>query len=206
MFRKGILPVLVAGLTVTAHGRVPQVRGQDAQSAPGAEACAAIARAAVPATTITSATYTEAGTAAGPNAPALPAHCVVRGAIAPRIGTGGRAYETRFELRLPTEWGGRFLYQGGGGNDGSRCGGDPRRNTGSFNGPALARRFAVVTTDAGHQGGGPEFALDPVARIDHAYAAHERTASTARALMGIYCVSHRSGATFSAVRGAAARD
>lgn len=185
MFKKGILPVLVAALTVTADGRVQQALGQDVRPGPGAVACAAIARADVPATTITSATYAEVGTTAGPNASALPAHCVVRGAIAPRVGEGGRPYETRFELRLPTEWTGRFFYQGGGGNDGTVA---PAigRNTGSFNGPALARGFAVVTTDAGHQGGGPEFALDPVARIDHAYAAHERTATTAKALIGVY--------------------
>ena len=50
------------------------------------------------------------------------------------------------------------------------------RNTGAFPGHGPARGFAVVTTDAGHQGGDAEFGLDPVARIDHAYAAHERTA------------------------------
>ncbi len=109
----------------------------------------------------------------------------MRGAIAPRVGADGKPYETRFELRLPTEWTGRFFYQGGGGNDGSVA---PAigRNTGSFNGPALARGFAVVTTDAGHQGGSAEFALDPTARIDHAYAAHERTATTAKTLIARY--------------------
>ncbi len=39
-----------------------------------------------------------------------------------------------------------------------------------------------MTTDAGHQGPTPEFGLDPVARVDHAYAAHERTATIAFAL------------------------
>ena len=183
--------VVVSGFVVVAHlhARQAQARGQDVQPVPGAVSCAAIARAAVPATTITSATYAEAGTTVGPNAPPLPAHCVVRGAIAPRVGEGGHPYETRFELRLPTEWTGRFFYQGGGGNDGTVA---PAigRNTGSFNGPALARGFAVVTTDAGHQGGGPEFALDPTARIDHAYAAHERTATTAKARCGAELAGH----------------
>jgi pimeloyl-ACP methyl ester carboxylesterase len=152
---------------------------------PGADACRALTAATLPATTITSASYSEAGAGPGPNAPVLPAHCVVRGAIAPRVGVDGKTYETRFELRLPTEWTGRFFYQGGGGNDGSVATA-LGRNTGSFNGLALTRGFAVVTTDAGHQGGGPEFGLDPVARIDHAYAAHERTATTARALIARY--------------------
>ena len=107
---------------------------------------------------------------------AQPAHCIVRGSAAPRTGADGKPYETRFELRLPTAWSGRFLYQGGGGNDGIVA---PAvgRNTGSFPDTGLQRGFAVVTTDAGHQGPTPEFGLDPVARVDHAYAAHERTAT-----------------------------
>jgi pimeloyl-ACP methyl ester carboxylesterase len=159
--------------------------GRAQEARPGADACTALMGAALPLTSITSASYADAGAAPGPNAPALPAHCVVRGAIAPRVGADGRPYETRFELRLPTDWSGRFFYQGGGGNDGNVA---PAigRNTGSFNGPALARGFAVVTTDAGHQGSGPEFGLDPTARVDHAYAAHERTATTARALITRY--------------------
>jgi feruloyl esterase len=114
-----------------------------------------------------------------------PAQCVVRGSAAPHTGTDGKAYETRFELRLPTTWNGRFLYQGGGGNDGTVA---PAvgRNTGSFPDTGLQRGFAVVTTDAGHQGGTAEFALDPVARIDHAYAAHERTYAIATAVLSRY--------------------
>jgi feruloyl esterase len=114
-----------------------------------------------------------------------PAHCVVRGSAAPRTGVDGKAYETRFELRLPTAWSGRFLYQGGGGNDGIVA---PAlgRNTGSFPDTGLQRGFAVVTTDAGHQGASAEFGLDPQARIDHAYAAHERTATIALAIVSRY--------------------
>jgi feruloyl esterase len=50
----------------------------------------------------------------------------------------------------------------------------------------LQRGFAVVTTDAGHQGPTPEFGLDPAARTDHAYAAHERTATIAFSLVARY--------------------
>jgi hypothetical protein len=46
-----------------------------------------------------------------------PAHCVVRGSAAPRTGADGKPHETRFELRLPTSWSGRFLYQDGGYRD-----------------------------------------------------------------------------------------
>ena len=145
---------------------------------PGAAACTALAAATfTPAATIT--TIYDAGSAS------QPAHCVVRGSAAPRTGADGKPYETRFELRLPTSWSGRFLYQGGGGNDGMVA---PAvgRNTGSFPDTGLQRGFAVVTTDAGHQGATAEFGLDPVARVDHAYAAHERTATIAFAIVSRY--------------------
>jgi len=157
-------------------------------TAPGREACAALSGPGPVTSTVTSATYAEANAGGGTGQaaqPPLPAHCIVRGAIAPRVGADGKPYETRFELRLPTDWSGRFFYQGGGGNDGTvalAVG----RNTGAFDGVALARGFAVVTTDAGHQGNTPEFALDRQARIDHAYAAHARTAGTAKALIARY--------------------
>ena len=95
------------------------------------------------------------------------------------------AVRDRFELRLPTTWSGRFLYQGGGGNDGTVA---PAvgRNTGSFPDTGLQRGFAVVTTDAGHQGATAEFGVDPIARVDHAYAAHERTYTIAMAIQSRY--------------------
>ena len=113
-----------------------------------------------------------------------PTHCLVRGAMDARVGVDGKPYEIRFELRLPSAWSGRFFYQGGGGNDGIvnlALG----RNAGSLGdyGGALARGFAVVTTDAGHQSPSPEFGLDPQARVDNAYRAHERTANTAKSII-----------------------
>ena len=97
------------------------------------------------------ATVTALSTTYDAGSATQPAHCVVRGSAAPRTGADGKPYETRFELRLPTAWSGRFLYQGGGGNDGVVA---PAvgRNTGSFPDTGLQRGFAVVTTDAGHQG------------------------------------------------------
>lgn len=175
------LATLVAAVAVAGTWVGAQRASTDAS---GADACVALASLALANTTLTT-VYAEASaaTTGRGSLPALPAHCIVRGAIGRRTGVDGKTYETRFELRLPSAWSGRFFYQGGGGNDGSV---NPAigRNTGSFDETALARGFAVVSTDAGHQGGGPEFALDPQARIDHAYASHERTASTARMLIG----------------------
>ena len=145
---------------------------------PGGAACSALATAQFATVKALSTAY-EAGSTT------QPAHCVVRGSAAPRTGADGKPYETRFELRLPTIWSGRFLYQGGGGNDGAVA---PAvgRNTGSFPDTGLQRGFAVVTTDAGHQGATAEFGLDPVARVDHAYAAHERTYTIAMAIQSRY--------------------
>ena len=168
----------VSVIVAFAAGAVGIGRAAAQQRAPGEATCTALDAGMFTAVATLTATY-DAGSAA------QPAHCIVRGSAAPRTGVDGKAYETRFELRLPTDWSGRFLYQGGGGNDGIVA---PAvgRNTGSFPETGLQRGFAVVTTDAGHQGATPEFGLDPVARIDHAYAAHERTATIALAIVSRY--------------------
>jgi hypothetical protein len=123
-------------------------------------------------------------TTQGPN---LPPHCIVSGVMDKRMGVDNKPYETRFELRLPQTWSGRLLYQGGGGNDGIV---NPAtgRNTGTLGdyGSALSKGFAAVTTDAGHQGTGPEFGFDPQARVDKAYAAHDRVARAAKAIIAGY--------------------
>jgi len=98
----------------------------------------------------------------------------------PRTGSDGKPDETRFELRLPKDWNGRFLYQGGGGNDGVV---NPAVGRQATPGHALNRGFAVVSTGAGHQGATPEFGLDATARVDHAYAAHDRAAAAAKGLL-----------------------
>jgi len=167
--------VLILALTAGAE------RGGAAAAAavaPGAAGCTALGADVVPGLATIRTTY-EGGSAA------QPAHCIVRGSASPHTGVDGKAYETRFELRLPTMWSGRFLYQGGGGNDGIVA---PAvgRNTGAFPETGLQRGYAVVTTDAGHQGGTAEFGLDPTARLDHAYAAHERTATLALAIVARY--------------------
>jgi pimeloyl-ACP methyl ester carboxylesterase len=83
-------------------------------------------------------------------------------------------------LRLPADWNGRLLYQGGGGNDGTVR---PAVGPQAAPGYALNRGFAVVTTDAGHQGPSAEFGFDMQARLDNAYAAHDRVAVTAKELV-----------------------
>ncbi len=159
-----------------------------------AGACPALASQYLPGLRVTSATLTPGGTER-PKLPngqdagdqALPEHCKLMGRIDERTGADGKPYYIGFELRLPTAWNGRLFYQGGGGNDGvirPAIG----RNTGAtgFRDNALARGFAVVSTDAGHQGEGPEFGLEPQARVDKAHRGHDRTARTAKSLLSAY--------------------
>jgi pimeloyl-ACP methyl ester carboxylesterase len=115
--------------------------------------------------------------------PTLAAHCIVNGKFGERKGVDGKNYHTGFQLRLPSAWNGRLLYQGGGGNDGIvRPAVGPQATAGY----ALNRGFAVVTTDAGHQGPSADFGFDPQARLDTAYPAHDRVATLAKKLVADY--------------------
>ncbi len=121
----------------------------------------------------------------------LPEHCIVRGRVDDRTGSDGKAYAIRFELRLPSDWSGRFLHQGNGGADGEV---KPALGDVAGGAPALARGFAVLSSDSGHSGADPAnaplglaagvaFGLDPQARRDYGYAADQRLAPLARALI-----------------------
>lgn len=79
---------------------------------------------------------------------AIPGYCKVEGVIDPRVGVDGVAYGLRFELALPDDWNGRFLFQGGGGFNGTVNPALGSSAAGEV--PALARGFAVVSTDSGH--------------------------------------------------------
>ena len=95
----------------------------------------------------------------------------------------GKNYAIGFQLSLPDRWNGRFLFIGGGGNDGvlrdtslssSISGGTPS---------PLGQGFAVVSTDAGHTGTSASFGADPQARIDHAYNSYDKTAVASKSLI-----------------------
>lgn len=125
-----------------------------------------------------------------------PSYCLVQGKVNERTGIDGRQYAIGFEMRLPTEWNGRFLYQANGGNDGSVV---PAIGGGNATGDAsaLARGFAVLSTDAGHNGNDPVnlelgliagnvFGLDPQARSDYGYAATGTMAPIGEMLIELY--------------------
>jgi feruloyl esterase len=120
----------------------------------------------------------------------MPAHCLVVGTLGERVGQDGQHYATRFELRLPSPWNGRFLFQGGGGMDGvlgQALGAIPFR--GATAQPALNRGYAVVSTDSGHTGRNSSdatFGLDQQARLDYAYAAIGTVTAQAKRLLDSY--------------------
>ncbi|MXO59949.1 tannase/feruloyl esterase family alpha/beta hydrolase [Altererythrobacter salegens] len=114
----------------------------------------------------------------------LPEHCLVRGVIDRRTGVGEREFGIGFELRLPTGWNGRFMFQGGGGLDGQvmPAVGNLANSPGL---PALARGFAVASTDSGHSGPivDASFGVDQQARIDYAYNALDKVTNESKRIL-----------------------
>ena len=127
-------------------------------------------------------------TPAGATTPA-PDHCLIRGKINERTGIDGKPYAIGYEMRLPTNWNGKFVFQGGGGVDGVLRlalavigSGTPQPN-------GLSAGYASASTDAGHlEESGPIgpylFGLDPQARADKGYGSIAPVAIAAKALIG----------------------
>jgi len=119
-------------------------------AAQAAGSCSDLLKFKAAGTTIEKAEDVAAGpVAAPPGAPPIPlqapAHCRVDGIIGAHRGPNGKPYGIRFALALPPNWNGRLLYQGGGGLNGSVQA--PVGMTATGDGTALARGFAVVTSD-----------------------------------------------------------
>lgn len=112
------------------------------------------------------------------------AHCRVAGRMHVRTGSDGQTYAIGFEMRLPQAWNGRFYYQGNGGLDGSVI---PAIGTGTGGGAltsALLQGFAVISSDAGHNGAQTAaFGFEPQARLDHGYQAAQKLTPMAKALI-----------------------
>jgi len=125
------------------------------------------------------------GRAGGAAAPSnLPAYCRLDGMIDRRTGTAGKTYGIGFALALPESWNGRFLFQGGGGLNGSVAA--PVGTSAAGDRSGLARGFAVVSTDTGHQstnGFDASFMQDQQASLDFAYAAVGRVAEIAKRII-----------------------
>lgn len=186
----------IAALKPVAAGAAPSVAPAAAGSS-GVDSwparCSALHSFAWPQLEIEQASIVAAGPiapsadAAGASAPPtiLPEHCLFIATLNPRTGAQGQRLGIGIEVRLPLDWNGRFAFEGGGGLDGIL-----RPSYGSVFGtirpPALARRFAVASTDGGHRSPSmldAHFALDQQARIDYAYNAVDQTTLIAKALL-----------------------
>jgi Tannase and feruloyl esterase len=124
---------------------------------------------------------------AAPGAPPttgqLPAHCRVDGVIGAHTGRDAKAYGIRFALAMPEQWNGRLLYQGGGGQNGSVL--PPVGATAAGDTPALARGFAVVSSDSGHEGAvfDASFFADQQAALDFLNQSIGKVLAVARPLV-----------------------
>ena len=170
-------------LIVAAALAAAQAQAQPALSCDAAS----FARLGLPATRIVSATAVNDDPRAG-------AHCVLRAAANERTGTDGKPYAIGFEMRLPERWNGRYFHQVNGGNDGAvvpaygGLGGNQPDN-------ALARGYAVLSSDSGHDGqanpdaglvGGNLFGFDHQARLDYGYAANVTLTPLAKTIVERY--------------------
>jgi feruloyl esterase len=117
---------------------------------------------------------------------AIPSYCRADGVIDPRAGVDGKPYAIGFAIALPDNWNGRFLFQGGGGLNGSVTPPLGAQATGDI--PALARGFAIVSTDTGHKGAvfDASFMKDQQASLDFAQVAVGRVAFLAKEIIAQY--------------------
>ena len=116
----------------------------------------------------------------------LPSYCRVDGVIDERVGSDGKPYAIGFAVALPEKWNGRFLFQGGGGLNGTvqlPAGAGAAGDT-----PALARGYAVVSTDSGHKGVvfDTSFFADQEATLNFLYQAVGKVAPVAKAIVAAH--------------------
>ncbi len=169
-----------AAMTVALPGRA---------MAESAQSCASMAETKLAGfdLTVTKAAEVPAGEVNTPRLHAkFPAYCRIDGSIDPHTGIDGKAYAIGFSLALPDDWNGRFLFQGGGGLDGVVR--PPFGEGASGDDPALARGFAVVSTNSGHEAKGFDgsFKNDQKAGLDFAYVAIGRVTVLAKDLITAY--------------------
>lgn len=117
---------------------------------------------------------------------AIPSYCSGEGEIDRRTGVDGKTFSIGFSIALPNRWNGRFLFQGGGGLNGEirlPLGADA---TGEV--PAIARGFAVISTNSGHQGTtyDSSFIKDQEAALNFAYASVGKVTLAAKAIIAAY--------------------
>ena len=171
--------------------------GQTTVATPLETRCADLIKMQIDNTSISKATALPEGTEvqiAGFGPPvtvkALPAHCWVQGETNHHVGKDGKPYGDKFEVRMPSDWSGRLLFQGGGGLDGvllpalGMSETIPTPNSKS----ALTRGYAVISTDGGHHAENAmfpdgSFGADPEARADYNYRSTKLVTDVARKII-----------------------
>jgi len=155
-------------------------------------ACAALSKLKIPGFAL-SITKSEIVPAGPPPAPpygppfpgTLPTYCQLTGVMDSRVGRNGRPYAIEFALALPEQWNGRFLFQGGGGFNGSVAPPLGWQAIGTV--LALSRGFAVVSTDSGHKGAvfDGTFFEDQEATLDFLYRAIDKVTRVSKEITTI---------------------
>jgi hypothetical protein len=117
---------------------------------------------------------------------AIPSYCRVDGAMDPHTGADNKPYAIGFEIALPDNWNGGFVFQGGGGLNGYIL--PPLGAQAAGDNPALARGFAVVSTDTGHKGAvfDASFMKDQLASLDFDYIAIGRVTVLSKEIIAQY--------------------
>ena len=117
---------------------------------------------------------------------AIPSYCRAEGVIDERTGADRRSFAIGFAIALPDRWSGQFLYQGGGGLNGSID--EPYGVDAAGDVPGLARGMAVVSTDTGHKSSvfDASFMKDQQAALDFTQAAVPRVTLVAKQIITYY--------------------
>src|SRR5689334_17828711 len=107
--------IVAASPVLTARADEPSSSGESPRSSASAR-CEALRTFAWPELVVEEARVVPAGLQAEQTP--LPEHCMLRATLAPRTGASGQHLGIGFDLRMPLQWNGRFLFEGGGGLDG----------------------------------------------------------------------------------------
>lgn len=150
-----------------------------AQTAPGADACAALGDLSLPGYDLQIASARHVTDDGVP-------HCLLEGSFEHRTGINGKEYALGFAISLPDDWTGRFLYQGGGGLNGTVN--PPVGVVAMGDTNARDRGFAVISSDSGHKGvvWDGSFREDQIAALNFAGWSIEKVSALGKQVVAAY--------------------
>ena len=179
--RRPRLLASAAALGLFLTGLVTPAHAASESASPEVTDCTALTEFEFPSTSITSVETVPSGELSHRGEP-VDEHCLVTGKMNERVSdVDDQDYAIGFEMRLPLEWSGQYLYQGNGGLDGAV---NTALGTAGGSDSALQMGMAVISSDAGHSSSqNPSFGLDPQARLDYGYQAVATLTPMAKALI-----------------------